>query len=287
VVHFRGNPVAFLERADGSLVIGAGGTDIWGTADEFRYVHKSFTGDGSIVARVDSLIDTDPWVKAGVMIRDTLDPGSKFAAVYITTGNGCRFQAREATNVDAVSDTSVATAEQMAIVAPYWVKLERSGDELSGFYSADGVTWTAMSWNPQTIAMPGTVHIGLAVTSHNAGSPTVAEFSEVATTGSVTGAWEVATIGVEQPSNDPDRLYVAVADTNGRLAVVTHPDPEATVLVDWQEWQIPLSALAGVNMARVETMYLGVGDPDNPLPAGTGLVFVDDIWVGHPAAAVE
>jgi len=59
--------------------------------------------------------NTDPWAKAGVMIRDTLDPGSKFAGVYITSTNadgtptqGCRFQARTDTDGSATSDTSVA-----------------------------------------------------------------------------------------------------------------------------------------------------------------------------------
>jgi hypothetical protein len=282
-VFFRGNPADFVERADGSISIGAAGADIWGTADEFRFVYKEFSGDGTIVARVDSVVNTDPWAKGGVMIRETLDPGSKFAGVYITPGNGCRYQARTAANVDAVSDTSVATPEQIAVTTPHWVKLERSGDELSGFYSEDGVTWTAMSWNPQNITMLGTIYIGLAVTSHSAGNSTVVEFSEVSTTGSVTGAWQVETIGVEQPSNDPDQLYVAVEDTSGNVSVVAHPDPGATGLVEWQEWQIPLSEFAGVNMARVSTLYIGVGDPDSPQAGGTGLIFIDDIRVGHPA----
>jgi len=289
LVHFRGNPVAFLERADGSMVIGAAGADIWSTADEFRLVSKSLTGDASIVVRVDSIVERDPWTKAGVMIRESLDAGSKFAAVYITPGNGCRFHTRVASNVDATSDTSVATPEQMAITAPYWVKLERSGNEFSGFYSADGNSWTAMSWNPQTISMLGTIHIGLAVTSHSAGNPTSVEFSGVTTTGNVTGSWEMATIGVAQPSNDPESVYVAVTDGAGHTAMVTHPDPEAATLAQWQEWPIPLDALsaAGVNLNSVKAMSIGVGDRDNPQAGGTGLLYIDDILVGHPAGVAE
>jgi hypothetical protein len=285
VVRLRGNPVDFLERPDGSIVIGAAGADIWNTADEFRFVWQRFTGDGAIIARVDSVVETDPWAKAGVMIRDTLDPGSKFAAVYITPGQGCRFQARPATLVAAVSDTSVATPEQMAVTAPYWVKLERTGDQLNGFYSADGVVWTAMSWNPQTIAMPGNVYIGLAVTSHSTGNPTTAEFSRVNITGSVTGPWAVDAIGVEQPSNDPGAFYAAVEDAAGNVQVVTHADEAAVGAITWQEWRVPFSALTGVNLGRVETLYLGVGDRDNPTPGGAGLIYIDEIAVGHLASA--
>jgi hypothetical protein len=282
-VHFRGNPVDFLERPDGSIVVGAAGTDIWGTADEFRFVWQRFTGDGAIVARVESVLDTDPWAKAGVMIRDTLDAAAKFAAVYVTPGNGCRFQARPAANLDAVSDTSVATPEQMAVAAPYWIKLERTGNQFNGFYSSDGVAWTAMSWNPQSIAMAGNIYIGLAVTSHSAGNPTTAEFSNVTITGSVTGPWEAEAIGVEQPSNDPAILYAAVEDTNGNIQAITHPDEAVVGTITWQQWQIPFSTLNGVNLSRVKTLYLGVGDRDNPAPGGSGLIYVDEIAVGHPA----
>jgi len=289
LVHFRGNPVAFFERADGSIVIGAAGVDIWSTADEFRFVHKTLTGDASIVARVDSVLEMDPWTKAGVMIRESLDAGAKFAGIYITSGNGCRYQARRAASVDAVSDTSVATPEQIAITTPYWVKLERSGNEFSGFYSADGSSWTPMSWNPQIISMLGSIHIGLAVTSHNAGNPTLAEFSAVTTTGNVTGAWEVATIGVAQPSNNPDQMYVAVQDSAGHTALVAHPDPEATGISEWQAWAIPLDTLnaAGVDVSSIKAMSIGAGDRDNPQAAGLGTLYIDDVLVGHPAATQQ
>ena len=289
VVHFRGNPVDFLERADGSVVIGAAGTDIWNASDEFRFVYKSLTGNGTIVARVDSIIEMDPWTLAGVMIRESLDAGSKFAAVAVTAQNGCRFRARVASSTDAVSDTSVATPEQMAITAPYWVKIERNDNQFNGYYSADGTSWTPMVWNPQTISMGTNIHIGLAVTSHSSGNPTVAELSGMATTGNVTGSWEVATIGAEQPSNDPEPLYVALTDGAGRTVAVSHPDPEAVTLPAWEMWAISLGefSTAGLNLANVQSMAVGVGDRDNPQAGGTGLVYVDDIWVGHLVSETE
>ncbi|MHC4326299.1 MAG: LamG domain-containing protein, partial [Planctomycetota bacterium] len=125
---FRGYPAStgsFTEAPAGTYTMTATGDDIWYSADQFHYAFKTLTGTGSIEAKVISVDNTDPWAKAGVMIRETLDVDSKFAAVYITPGNGCRFQARINTAVDAISDTSVASTEQMAITAPYWVKLER------------------------------------------------------------------------------------------------------------------------------------------------------------------
>lgn len=279
---FQGNPQAFTETPSGHILISATGTDIWGTADEFRFVHKRFTGDGAIVARVQSVDNTDPWAKAGVMIRDTLAAGSEFGAVYITPGNGCRFHIRTATEGAATSDTSVATPEQQAITAPYWVKLERVGMSCNGYYSADPATagWTAMSWNPQTLSMPGNIYIGLAVTSHSAGDSCIAEFSGIEITGDVTGDWEVADIGVPHPNNAPGQLYVALEDSGGRVAVVNHPDGPASVqLKDWTDWTIDLSQFSsqGVRITDVEKMMIGVGDRDNPAAGGSGRLLIDDI----------
>jgi hypothetical protein len=48
-------------------VTGAG-WDIWGSTDEFHYVHQPLNGDGRITARLTSQDDTNPWAKAGVMV---------------------------------------------------------------------------------------------------------------------------------------------------------------------------------------------------------------------------
>lgn len=82
--------------------------------------------------------------------------------------------------------------------------------------------------------------------------------------------------------NDPGPLYVAIEDTIERVAVVTHPDPGVLTSATWQEWVIPYSAFNGVGLAGVQKIYLGVGDRDNPVPGGSGLIYIDDIEFGHP-----
>ncbi len=279
---FRGNPEGFVEDPADTYTITASGTDIWGTADEFHYVFKQLSGPGSIVAKVESVENTDPWAKAGVMIRQTLDPGSKFAAVYITPENGCRFQARLIPAVDATSDTSVATAGQMAITAPYWVKIERdAAGNFNGYYSSDGTTWVAMSWNPQNIPMPPDVYIGLAVTSHNANTTCIAEISNVQTTGTVSPQiWTQQAIGVEMPSNDAEQMYVAL---NGS-ALVYNDNPDASQIDDWTQWNIDLQEFAdqGVDLTNVNTITIGFGDRSNQQPSGSGLVYFDDIRLYPP-----
>lgn len=78
---------------------------------------------------------------------------------------------------------------------------------------------------------------------------------------------------------------MALEDSAGNVQVVNHPDPLAVLLTDWQAWEIPFSSLSGVNLSNVRTMYIGVGDPDNPAAGGTGTIYIDDIGFGRPATA--
>ena len=260
-LYFRGNPAAFVESA-GTITMSGGGTDIWNNADQFRFAYKQLSGDGTITAKVESIDNPDTWAKVGVMIRESIDPGSRFAAVYATPGNGVRYQARVLNAGAATSDTSVATPAQIALKTPVWVKVERKGTSFSGFYSTDGAKWTALSWNPQTINMGAGVQIGLAVTGHDTGTAT-GVFSGIVTTGNVTGSWQVQAIGVAQPANDAAALYVAVQDSAGKSKVVAHSNPAATTLATWQQWRIPLNEFSagGVKLNAVKKMVIGVGRP--------------------------
>ncbi|MBA7525147.1 hypothetical protein ES705_17296 [subsurface metagenome] len=274
-LRFRGRPEGFVEGPAGNYTMTAAGYDIWGTADEFRYACKQLSGDGEIVAQVLSVEDTDQWAKAGVMIRETLDADSKFAALYMTADNGCRFQARLTTGVDAVSDSDVTTLAD--VNTPHWVKLERVGNEFNAYDSNDGFTWTPLAWNPQTISMGANVYIGLALTSHNSGVTCSAEFSDVQTT--VSGPFTQQAIGIDMPTNDPAQMYVALASSGGTPAIVFHDDLGATQANTWTEWTIDLQEFAaqGVNLTNVNTFSIGFGDKNNLQPGGSGVVFFDDI----------
>jgi len=131
--------------------------------------------------------------------------------------------------------------------------------------------------------MGASVFIGLALSSHEAGIATGAQFSEIATTGNVVGQWQTADVGIAQPTggNAPATLYVALEDNAGHVAVVTHST--AALVSAWQEWLIPLGDFSGVNLGHLRKLYIGLGDRDNPTGGGEGRIFIDDIAVGHPA----
>jgi hypothetical protein len=276
---FRGNPISFVD--DGSAItMSASGSDIWGSADQCRLAYKRLTGDGSIVAKVNSLQMTDGWAKAGVMIRESLAAESPHAATVLTPSYGVSFPWRAFTG-DASNQVN-----QTGMKAPYWVKLTRMGNTFKAEHSADGKTWSIIgadaTLSQHDITMSASVYIGLCLTSHNPAAITTADFSDVKTTGSVTDAWQVTEIGTDHPGNDPDTFYVALQDSAGKTAVVSNPDANATVASEWTQWQIPLSQFAGVNVKAIKKMYIGVGDRKAPSADGTGKLYIDDIHVIKP-----
>jgi hypothetical protein len=144
-----------------------------------------------------------------------------------------------------------------------------------------------MVWRPG-VSMTSSVYIGLSVTAHNAGAVCEAVFSDVRTTGNVTGQWANQDIGIASNSAEP--MYVAVSNSNGTPAVVVHDDPAATTLDNWTEWVIPLQSLAdqGINLTNVDRIAIGLGTRGNmTIPGGSGKMYFDDIRLYRPREAVE
>ncbi|MGE5296887.1 MAG: LamG-like jellyroll fold domain-containing protein, partial [Solirubrobacterales bacterium] len=281
-LHFRGVAPAFEETSDGGVLMNGIGADIWGTSDQFRFAYKTLSGNGALVARVDSLYNSNTWAKAGVMIRQSTDPGSvhAFMAKTAVDGNGASFQRRPTAGAASANNDSLA-----AVAFPYWVKIQRSGSSFTAYTSPDGVAWTQLG-DALTLTMTDPVLIGLAVCSHDAAVGTTAEFSNVSFTGNVAGGWQMAEIGMTQTEgNSAEPLYVTVTDASGKSKTVMNADKSASGRMDWQTWMIPLSEFTstGVKMTAVKSLTIGVGDKDAPTLGGTGIVYIDDVGFGRPA----
>ena len=276
---FRGHPAyvgGFTEGPVGTYTMVASGTDIWANSDEFHFAFKQVTGAIAIIAKVESLENTDPFAKAGVMIRDTLEPGSRNAAVFITPENGVRFQYR---NTDG-GTTDRLFAE--GITAPQWLKLERTaGGLVRGYYSEDGATWERFNLIQVRMDMPA--YIGLALTSHNTDLTCEAKFSNVSFPDtSVDPQWTDQDVGML--SNEAELMYVTVEDGSGMAATVYHDDSNAVLIDSWTQWNIDLQAFAnqGVVLTDVSNLAIGFGDKENPQPGGSGTMFFDDIRLYRP-----
>ncbi|MCW8098912.1 ABC transporter permease subunit [Streptomyces tauricus] len=149
-----------------ALPVGPGGEAV---NDSFYFVHQKLRGDGSITVSVSSLagaVTTDPddsgsglapWAKAGVIVKDGLDQGSSYAAMMVTGSHGVRMQ-YDYTH-DRAGMTGAASRE-----APRWLRLQRTGDTLTGYQSADGAKWTEVG-HADLSGLSATPEVGLFVTS--------------------------------------------------------------------------------------------------------------------------
>lgn len=188
------------EENSGTITVRGSGADIWDTADGFHFVYQSLTGDGAIQAQVSSLANTDSWAKAGVMMRDALGANSPNTATLVTAANGVYVQNRATAGASTTN-----TAGPWGTVAPYWVRLVRTGNTIVGSGSSDGVTWTTIATHSVSSA---TIQVGLAVTSHNNAALTTATFNQVR----ITGGGSTSPTAPAAPSN-----LVATAASSSRV----------------------------------------------------------------------
>jgi regulation of enolase protein 1 (concanavalin A-like superfamily) len=202
------------------------GTAISGTADSFRFTHQRLFGDGSIIARVASLEDTNGTsTRFGVMFREALTVGSRYAMMALREGNTgtSQFSSR------ATAGVSATTASDLVRNAPYWVRVTRVGNVFTGFTSPDGTTWTQIG--TATIAMPSLVYVGLAASSGITSELNTATATNV----SVTGETRNASIAGRQVFyNNASGFGTSAANNSPTVNPINAIDPTKTALLPGQ-----------------------------------------------------
>ena len=83
-----------------------------------------------------------------------------------------------------------------------------------------------------------------------------------------------------EAANAAEPLYAAL---NGS-AVISNDNPDAAKRAIWTQWNIDLQAFAdqGVNLANVNSITLGLGNRNNPVAGGAGMMYFDDIRLYAP-----
>ncbi len=158
------------QLSGGVYTLDGSGLDIWGAADSFQFAYRGVSGDCTLVARVTTLQDTDPWAKAGIMIREGLQWDSPNAMACVTAQNGAQFTYRSQT---AGSSSGISAAG----AAPYWVRLVRSGNTVTSYRSSNGSSWSQIG--SATVPMSRNAFVGLALTAHNNMQLATATFDNV------------------------------------------------------------------------------------------------------------
>ncbi len=173
-----GNPTppGTLAGNGGGFDVGGGGRDIGGTSDQFQFVYETIEGDFDFQVRLGSLSPTDTFAKAGLVAREDLSPGGRFAAVLATPAiNGCFMRFRAAAGGTAQSSGNLAVNYPQT-----WLRLKRLGNQFTAFAGFDGQTWQQLG--TATMALSNSLYFGMAVCSYKSGLAAVAQFRGLAPT---------------------------------------------------------------------------------------------------------
>ncbi len=173
---------------DNNIIITAGGADVWGVEDEFRFVYMEQTGDFDLVAQIESLSDPHMYTKAGLMAREDLSDNSRHIFFQVFPNNnprnknngGYEFQYRKdkAGEMKAIYPSKFDGIPEFPVNYPNtWIRLKRVGNDFTGFYSADGKTWKPYTTFNMEISKK--IYLGFAVTSHNTKKAATAVFKNI------------------------------------------------------------------------------------------------------------
>jgi subtilisin-like proprotein convertase family protein len=140
------------------------------SSDVLHAVYRQLCGNGEIIARVVS-VNGGGW--AGIMMRETLSPGSKKATLKTQLSSLIRREIRTVNN-------GVVSSLQYNRPQHIWLRITRSGSTLTGYTATNGVNWSfAFS---ASISMAPCIYVGLFSESINTNTVTTAVFDNVFTT---------------------------------------------------------------------------------------------------------
>ena len=77
--------------------------------------------------------------------------------------------------------------------------------------------------------------------------------------------------------NMDDKLYAVIEDAAGNSSRVVSASNMNLSDTQWQLWSVELTQFAGVDLANVKKIEIGVGDQDGPPSSAIGSLYIDDV----------
>ncbi len=228
-------PTGNASYADGIWTIQGGGREIWKENDSCHFTYQTLTGNCAIVAKIESVGNTSPSAKAGVMMRTSLDEGSPRAWMALTGGGNLE---QNMPNLAVYGGTNYGNKVLTQSLSSYWVKLERMGNIIAGYVSPDGTNWAATDVGRIDDPVPTKIHVGLVVCSAANGKLNSSTFSHVQITGGdgdapvVTPAAPAALLAAPGDGVVPLRWQTSFGATNYTVKRATSRGGPYTPLVE-------------------------------------------------------
>jgi glucan 1,3-beta-glucosidase len=160
-----------LRSVVSGLDLYGGGSDIWGERDQFRFLHQPVDGDFELTATVASLDDTDQYAKAGLMLRESLDPAAPHVLLSVFPSGEVQLAQRA-----IAGGGTQGSPGREARFPDIRLRLVRRGDTVTASTSKDGAEWTEVG--SHKVAWTGGF-VGLVALSHDKDQLTRAAYRDV------------------------------------------------------------------------------------------------------------
>ncbi len=183
-------PAGSSSLAGSIYTINGGGDNVTGTTDQGRFVYWPITNSANctITARVISQSNANASATAGVMIRQSTTNNVVRGYTNATPGTGFEFHHR----ITSAGQDAKITFNPPANI---WVRLQRTGGNVSAFQSGDGTIWTQVG-STIPLAMGVEVSAGIGMSSGAEGTLATAQIDNVTLSPGPLGALEGRTVGL-------------------------------------------------------------------------------------------
>jgi regulation of enolase protein 1 (concanavalin A-like superfamily) len=174
---------AGFDPATGVITLRGSGADVWGPADGGYFLNRAVSGDFQVAVRMlTQSTAVDDLSKAGLMMREALDPGARRAFFCTAPPLGLRFHWRAMVNEDNDQFDVPELISRQALKLPITLRLTRRGAIITTETSRDEGRSFQPAGKPLTFDPPlaKTVYAGLAITSRDEDQIREAKFSGLA-----------------------------------------------------------------------------------------------------------
>jgi len=222
-------------------------------ADDLTFAFRELCGDGEIVAQYQGVT---PFGFAGLMMRESLNPGSKYVWMFMRANTNASWSIRAITGVTPTFDTKPHFNRQ-------WMKLTRTGTTFRGYLSTNGTTWQLVFQS--SVSLNSCVLVGLATHSIVDGTNVTSTFRNVSTSFNnnlmaMPGAAQAVDMVSEAPAMQT--TVIQSGNTTESDAFGIWPNPAGSTLeVNIPMWNAGESVQLQVNdMQGRPLMYRQLGD---------------------------
>jgi WD40 repeat protein len=176
----RHGSVAF-DASTGRINLRGSGGDIFSFADGFYFACMLLAGDCQIsVTELSRPTNTQDWAQAGLMVRESLEPGARHAMLVVPAAHGLQIKWRSTVN-EGTNSGNLDLIPSAELNMPITLRLTRRADRITPEYSRDDSksflpAGTPCQFDPP---LPRSVYVGLAITSHDVSQISEATFGNL------------------------------------------------------------------------------------------------------------